>query len=39
MHFSTLVFINAGTTLLAVPLALALPKVLAGSRGDASGEG
>jgi MFS family permease len=39
VHFSTLVFINAGTTFLAVPLALALPTLLVGYRGDPSGEG
>ena len=30
MHFNTLVYINAGATLLVVPLALVLPKVLVG---------
>ena len=32
IHFSTLVYINAATTVLAVPLALALPKVLLTAR-------
>jgi hypothetical protein len=32
IHFDTLVYINAGTTLMAVPLALALPKVLLSAR-------
>jgi MFS family permease len=36
MHFDTLVYINSGTTLLAVPLALALPKVLVSGRDKAS---
>ncbi len=32
IHFSTLVYINAATTLLAVPLAVALPRVLLTAR-------
>jgi predicted MFS family arabinose efflux permease len=37
LHFDTLVYINAGTTLLAVPLALALPKAIVGARDSAEG--
>jgi hypothetical protein len=36
MPFSTLVYINAGTTLRAVPLALVLPKVLVSARDTAT---
>ena len=35
MNFNTLVYINSGTTLLAVPLALALPRVLVSGRDSA----
>jgi hypothetical protein len=37
IHFSTLVYINAATTLLAVPLALALLKVLLTARDNPIG--
>jgi hypothetical protein len=37
MHFDTLVYVNVGTTLLAVPLVLMLPKVLVTARDAAIG--